>query len=161
MNILVSGCLLGICCRYNGTGKLSEELAERLKEYHFIPVCPEQLGGLTTPRLPAEKIGDKVLLKDGRNVTEEFIQGAKETLKLALMYDCKLAILKERSPSCGFGKIYDGNFTGQLIDGNGVTAEILSENGVTVIGESKINELEDIVKNIKIVNTTGYFINIP
>jgi uncharacterized protein YbbK (DUF523 family) len=148
MNIIVSGCLLGICCRYNGTGKLSEELVERMKEYHFIPVCPEQLGGLTTPRLPAEKIGDKVILKDGRDVTEEFIQGAKETLKLAQMYDCKLAILTERSPSCGYGKIYDGSFTGQVIDGNGVTAEILSENGIMVIGESKINKLEDIINDM-------------
>lgn len=148
MNILVSGCLLGIGCRYNGTGKLIDELTERMKEYHFIPVCPEQLGGLTTPRLPAERIGDKVILKDGKEVTEEFMQGAKETLRLALMYDCKLAILKERSPSCGFGKIYDGTFTGQVIDGNGVTAEILSENGIRVIGESMINELEDIVNDI-------------
>lgn len=148
MNILVSGCLLGICCRYNGTGKLIDELAERMKEYHFIPVCPEQLGGLTTPRLPAEINGDKVILKDGKDVTEEFMQGAKETLRLALMYDCKLAILKERSPSCGFGKIYDGTFTGQIINGNGVTAQILSENGIRVIGESMINELEDIVNNI-------------
>lgn len=148
MNILVSGCLLGICCRYNGTGKLSEELVEHMKEYNFIPVCPEQLGGLTTPRLPAEKVGGKVILKDGRDVTEEFMQGAMETLKIALMYDCKLAILKERSPSCGFGKVYDGTFTGNIIDGNGVTAEVLSENGIKVIGESKIDDLEDIVNKL-------------
>jgi len=148
MNILVSGCLLGICCRYNGTGKLSEGLLELT--YHFIPVCPEQLGGLTTPRLPAEKIGDKVILKDGRDVTDEFMNGALETLKIAQMYDCKLAILKERSPSCGFGKIYDGTFLGNIIDGEGVTAKLLSENEIKVIGESEINKLEDIVNNISI-----------
>ena len=150
MNILVSGCLLGICCRYNGTGKLSEELLEQMGTYHFIPVCPEQLGGLTTPRLPAEKIGDKVILKDGRDVTDEFMNGALETLKIAQMYNCKLAILKERSPSCGFGKIYDGTFSGNIIDGEGVTAKLLSENEITVIGESEINKLEDIVNNISI-----------
>ncbi len=148
MNILVSGCLLGICCRYDGIGKPSEELAEHMKEYNFIPVCPEQLGGLTTPRLPAEKIDGKVILKDGRDVTEEFTRGALETLKIALMYDCKLAILKERSPSCGFGKVYDGTFTGNIIDGNGITAQVLSENGIKVIGESKIDKLEDIISKI-------------
>lgn len=149
MNILVSGCLLGISCRYNGTGKPSKELLEYMKEYQFIPVCPEQLGGLTTPRLPAEKNGDKVILKDGRDVTDEFMNGAMETLKIAQMYDCKLAILKERSPSCGFGKIYDGTFTGNIINGEGVTAKLLSENGIKVIGESKIHKLEDIVNNIR------------
>jgi len=148
MNILVSGCLLGLNCRYNGTGKQSEELIEIMEEYNLIPICPEQLGGLTTPRLPAEKVKDRVLLKDGKDVTEEFMRGAKETLQLALLYDCKLAILKERSPSCGYGKIYDGTFSGNVIDGNGVTAQLLTDHGIKVIGESRIGELKDIIKQL-------------
>lgn len=141
MNILISACLLGINCRYDGTGKFIEQLDILKEKYHLIPVCPEIYGGLETPRQPAEKIGDRIVTKDGRDVTDNYKKGANEILKLAKFYNCKLAILKERSPSCGHGKVYDGTFSGILIDGDGVTSELLMENGITVIGESQIDTL--------------------
>jgi uncharacterized protein YbbK (DUF523 family) len=106
----------------------------------LIPICPEIYGGMKTPREPAEKRGNKVVTKTGKDVTEYFERGSNEVLKLAKFYDCKYAILKERSPSCGYGKIYDGTFTKTLVDGNGVLVELLAENGITVIGESCINK---------------------
>lgn len=141
MNILVSACLLGINCRYDGTGKLIEKLDILKEKHNLIPICPEIYGGLETPRLPAEKIGNKIIAKDGRDVTNNYKRGAKEALKLARFYNCKLAILKERSPSCGHGKIYDGTFSNTLIDGDGVAAKLLIENGINVIGESQIDTL--------------------
>lgn len=140
MNILVSACLLGINCRYDGKGKLVDTLKTLGKKHNLIPICPEIYGGMTTPREPSEKIKDKVISKSGKDVTDNFIRGAQETLKLAKLYDCQLAILKERSPSCGYGKIYDGTFTGNIVDGNGITAELLVKNGIKVIGESKIDD---------------------
>lgn len=139
MNILISACLLGIDCRYDGTGFFIEKLHALKDKYHLIPVCPEIFGGLKTPRNPAEIIGDRVITKNGEDVTKNYQKGANEVLKLAKFYDCKLAILKERSPSCGYGEIYDGTFSGTVINGNGVTAELLIENGIKVIGESQIN----------------------
>lgn len=141
MNILVSGCLLGINCRYDGTGTLHEDLMDKLGEYNFIPVCPEQLGGLETPRQPSERAGNKIISKIGKDVTHHFARGAEETLRIARMYGCEYAILKERSPSCGYGEIYDGTFSGKLTTSNGVTAELLVDHNIIVIGESKINEL--------------------
>lgn len=138
MNILVSACLLGVQCRYDGTGVLSEEIKHLMEEHTLIPVCPEIIGGLATPRDPAERIGDRVMTKNGADVTKNYKKGAMETLKLAQLYQCKCAILKERSPSCGCGRIYDGTFSRNLIDGNGMTAELLLENGIEVKGESKI-----------------------
>lgn len=140
MNILVSACLLGVNCRYNGTGMLLRELLDLKKKHHLIPICPEIYGGMKTPREPAEKRGNKVVTKTGKDVTEYFERGSNEVLKLVKFYDCKYAILKERSPSCGYGKIYDGTFTKTLVDGNGVLAELLAENGITVIGESCIDK---------------------
>jgi len=141
MNILVSACLLGMDCRYNGSGYLMEEL-NLLKETHtLIPVCPEIYGGLQTPREPAEILNNRVINKKGQDVTHEFQKGALETIKLARFYHCTHAILKERSPSCGYGKIYDGTFTGTLINGNGVTAELLTKEGIHILGESEINLL--------------------
>ncbi len=139
MNILISACLLGVNCRYNGTGKLIPELEELMRKHTLIPVCPEQLGGLLTPRSPAEIKGDRVFNKEGVNVTEEFMKGADETLKLAKIYNCKYAILKERSPSCGSEKIYDGTFSSTIVDGDGIAAKLLKDNGVKVIGESEIS----------------------
>ena len=139
MNILISACLLGVNCRYDGGGKLIEGI-EKLKEiYNLIPICPEIYGGLQTPREPAEIINGKVVNRKGKDVNENFHRGANETLHLAKLYNCKYAILKERSPSCGFGKIYDGTFSGNLVKGNGITAELLSKNGIKVIGESEID----------------------
>lgn len=141
MNILVSACLLGVNCRYNGTGELNKDLESRMGKYNFIPVCPEQLGGMTTPRRPSERIGDSFISVTGEDVTNNFMHGANETLKIARLYECSLAILKERSPSCGYGKIYDGTFSGKLTSGNGITAELLATSGIKVIGESKINNI--------------------
>ena len=102
---------------------------------------PEQLGGLPTPRTPAERIEDRVMTKDGRDVTAEYRHGAEQALHLARLCGCKIALLKERSPSCGSGTIYDGTFTGGLTAGDGVTAALLRENGITVYGESEIGRL--------------------
>lgn len=141
MNILISACLLGVNCRYDGGGKLIDEI-DKLKEiYNLIPVCPEVYGGLQTPREPAEITDGKVINRKGEDVSKNFTRGANETLHLAKLYNCKFAILKERSPSCGFGQVYDGTFSGNLVKGNGYTAELLCKNGITIIGESKIDDL--------------------
>lgn len=141
MRILISACLLGVCCRYDGASKphpLAVELAEK---HELIPVCPEQLGGLATPRPPAERQGKAVIAKTGADVTEQYRRGAEEALKLCRLLGCEAAVLKERSPSCGSGEIYDGTFTGTLIAGDGVTAELLKAHGIPVYGESRIQEL--------------------
>lgn len=131
--ILVSGCLLGLNCKYDGGNNYKEEIDEFLKDYDVIPICPEIMGGLPTPRVSAEKIEDKVITKDGEDVTKQFRKGAEECLFLAKKYDIKKALLKSKSPSCGFGKIYDGTFTHTIIDGNGITAELLNDNGIEII----------------------------
>ena len=147
MNILISACLLGVNCRYNATGKMIPELEELISKHLLIPICPEQLGGLSTPRSPAEIRGESVINKDSVDLTAEFIRGAEETLKLAKIYNCKFAILKERSPSCGSGKIYDGTFSKTIVDGDGFTAKLLKENGIKIIGETEIkNFLKSAVK---------------
>lgn len=138
MNILVSACLLGTNCRYDGTGHLDPNLLSLLEKHTLIPICPEQLGGLPTPRPPAECQGNLVVTKAGVDVTTQFIKGAEETLKLAQLYHCDLAILKERSPSCGSKQIYDGHFSGSLINGAGATAKLLMAHGINVIGESEV-----------------------
>lgn len=141
MNILISGCLLGCACRYDGTAKAYEDIEKLLEHHTLIPVCPEQLGGLPTPRPAAERTGNRVVNRVGQDVTDCFVRGAKEALKLAELYHCKYAILKERSPSCGKGRIYDGTFTGTLTDGDGVTAELLEAHGIEVVGESKYTSI--------------------
>lgn len=138
MNILVSACLLGVNCRYDGKGVLIDKLHELSKKHNLIPVCPEIYGGLATPRDPAERVGERVVTCNGQDITKQYEKGAQEILKLAKFYDCKYAILKERSPSCGYGKIYDGTFSRKLIDGNGVTAGLLSDNGIHILGEQDI-----------------------
>ena len=141
MNILVSACLLGVHCRYDGNGVMQEGLERLSKEHHLIPVCPEIYGGLATPRDPAERIGERIITKNGEDVTAQYTKGAEEILELCKFYDCHFAILKERSPSCGYGRIYDGTFRGTLIEGSGVTAQLLAEHGVEVYGESRIKDL--------------------
>ena len=106
-----------------------------------MPACAEQLGGLPTPRVPAEIQGDKVVSKAGVDVTYEYTHGAEEVLLLAKLTGCKKALLKERSPSCGHGIIYDGTFTGTKIPGDGVTARLLAENGLTIYRESNWEDL--------------------
>ena len=140
-NILVSACLLGIGCRYDGKHKANPGVEKLIGKYNLIPVCPEIFGGLPTPRTPSERIGDKVMMQDGTDVTENYHRGAKEALELCRIYGIKVAILKERSPSCGKGEIYDGSFSGTLTERDGVSAELLMKNGIRVIGESEINIL--------------------
>ena len=140
-NVLISACLLGVACRYDGLSKpLDPKIIEKLKNtYHLIPICPEVMGGLPTPRIPAEiSQNEKVLRKDGGDVTENYRRGAEEALRLAEIFHCKTAILKEKSPSCGAGRIYDGSFTKTLTDGDGVTAALLRANGIRIIGESTL-----------------------
>lgn len=143
MKLLVSACLLGVNCRYNAEPKaLPDDLLSRLLERHtVVPVCPEQLGGLTTPREPSERQGARVVMRSGRDVAAAYARGAQEALRLARQFGCTAAVLKERSPSCGHGEIYDGTFTGTRTSGDGVTAALLLENGIAVYGESEIDQL--------------------
>ena len=141
--LLISRCLLGDKCRYDGKSKpLPDETLQALRaRYDLIPVCPEVLGGLPTPRTPSERQGDRVVMKTGADVTKEYRRGAETALRAAQENRVCAAVLKERSPSCGKGKIYDGSFTGTLKEGNGVTAEVLLNAGFTVYGESEIETL--------------------
>ena len=141
MRILVSACLLGIACRYDGRSKPHPDMAELMKHHQLVPVCPEQLGGLPTPRTPSERQGERVVMADGADVTEQYRRGAEEALRLCRLLGCEAAVLKERSPSCGKDRIYDGTFSGTLTDGWGVTAELLRQNGIPVYGESEIDLL--------------------
>ena len=139
--ILISACLLGCACRYDGKSKphpLAQELARRGL---VVPICPEQLGGLPTPRAPSEQQNDRVVSADGTDVTTQYRRGAEEALRLAALYGCTTAVLKERSPSCGSGQIYDGTFTPTLTEGDGLTAQMLKKKGVEVYGESQLEEL--------------------
>lgn len=140
-NLLISACLLGIPCRYDGRSVKAVDVSALREKYNLIPVCPEIYGGLPTPRTPSERQGDKTVMKDGRDVTENYLLGAKASYDLCLELGCKKALLKEKSPSCGKGKIYDGSFTGTLTEGNGVTAEYLIARGIEVYGESEIDKL--------------------
>ena len=137
-NVLISACLLGFECKYcGGSNKLTEQQLAALGErFRLIPVCPETAGGLPTPRDPSERLGDKVVSNQGRDVTAQYQKGAETALWLAHRYGCKAALLKEKSPSCGSGQIYDGSFTGKLIPGDGVAAEELKKEGLIVFGES-------------------------
>ena len=141
MKILISACLLGIPCRYDGKAK-PQPWAEALAGRHdLVPVCPEQLGGLPTPRTPSERRGDRVVMNTGADVTEQYRRGAACALRLYQLLGCKAAVLKERSPSCGCGAVYDGTFTGTLTAGDGVTAALLRAHGIRVLGESQVLEL--------------------
>ena len=136
--LLISRCLLGDPCRYDGKSKpLPAETLEALRErYRLIPVCPEVLGGLPTPRTPSERQGDRVVMKTGADVTKEYRRGAETALRAAQENRGCAAVLKERSPSCGKGKIYDGSFTGKLKSGSGVTAEALAAMGLSLYDEN-------------------------
>jgi uncharacterized protein YbbK (DUF523 family) len=135
---LCSACLLGVKCRYDGRSALNRKVIMLLKAETLIPVCPEQLGGLPTPREPAEIRGERVITRSGRDVTENFKRGAKEVLKIAKLYGIKEAIMKQGSPSCGSGRIYDGTFSGKTVKGDGVTAAMLKEHGIKVITEEDL-----------------------
>lgn len=135
--MLVSACLAGIPCRYDGGKKTDPVVQELVRTGQAIPVCPEQLGGLTTPRQPAEIRDGRVLSRGGQDVTAQFQRGAAIALEMAREYGCHEAILKARSPSCGKGWIYDGGFAGQLKKGDGVTAALLIANGIVVRTEEE------------------------
>ena len=137
--VLISACLLGEPCRYDGQSKPHAAAQALAAHYTLIPVCPEQLGGLPTPRVSAERCGERVITKDGRDVSAEYLRGAEAALALAQKHNCICAVLKERSPSCGCGEIYGGSFSRCLIPGNGVTAELFLANGIAVYGENSEN----------------------
>ena len=137
MTILVSACLLGCPCRYDGAVKADPRVLSLMERHTLIPVCPEQLGGLPTPRLPSERREGGVFDRGGKDVTAQYRQGAEEVLRLARRFGCKKALLKERSPSCGHGKIYDGSFSGILVPGSGVAAQWLAAHGLEIYGESQ------------------------
>lgn len=141
--LLISACLLGENCKYSGGNNLVPAAAELGERYELVPVCPERLAGLPTPRLPAERAGDKVLSRSGEDWTAAFRLGAERTLAVAQAHGVRRAVLKERSPSCGSGTVYDGTFSGTLVPGAGVTAELLERNGIAVLGESRIGELPE------------------
>ena len=140
--ILVSACLLGCECRYKNDGCPNEEILKLKENNEIIPVCPEQMGGLSTPRLPSERVGDKVIMSDGTDVTSQYMKGANTALYLAKTLKADYAILKAKSPSCGHGLIYDGTFTGAKIPGNGVTTELLLKNGIAVYSEEELNKIK-------------------
>ncbi len=146
--ILVSACLAGLDSKYNGKSNYNEYVEKLVREGKAIMVCPEQMGGLPTPRDSCEIVcgdgGDvlsgksNIIDSKGQDQTEKFLKGAEETLKVGKLYNINKAILKSKSPSCGVDKIYDGTFSGKLIEGNGVTAELLKRNGFEVITEEDI-----------------------
>jgi uncharacterized protein YbbK (DUF523 family) len=145
---LCSACLLGVKCRYDGRSKPNDKVIVISKKEVLIPICPEQLGGQATPRTDAETVGGdgsavldgkaKVMESDCTDVTDAFIRGAEETLRIAKLFGAKSAILKQRSPSCGSGQVYDGKFSKTLVKGDGVTAALLKRNGINVISEEEL-----------------------
>lgn len=143
MNILVSSCLLGNPCRYDGKSKGNEDVIALSKKYKIIPVCPEVMGGLKIPRNPCERINDKIISSTGKDCTENYHSGAQKALKLAKRFNCKYAVLKEKSPSCSANGIYDGSFSKKLIDGEGVTAALLKKEGIIVLTENEIDKIKE------------------
>lgn len=139
--LLISACLLGIGCRYDGGRVRKIDYSALLDRYELIPVCPEIYGGLPTPRVPSERIGDKVMMKDGKDVTENYTRGMEHTVMIAEALGARKALLKAKSPSCGKGYIYDGSFSGILTEGNGVTAERLLDLGFEVYTEDELDKL--------------------
>ena len=140
--ILISACLIGDKVKYDGGDNLAKNpfLRELLDRYELVPYCPEVGGGLSTPRTPNERKKERVITKEGKDVTKEFLRGADRALDLCLYLGIKVAILKERSPSCGVHEIHDGSFSNKLIKGEGVTTELLKRKGIRVISENEIEE---------------------
>lgn len=138
--IAVSACLTGVNCKYNGQNNYCKQVVEFLRNYTVVEICPEVLGGLSCPRSPAEIVGGKVIDRQAKDVTENFTDGAKKALSIVKANGCKKAILKSRSPSCGKGMVYDGSFSGKLINKNGITADLFIKNGITVLTEEEIKQ---------------------
>ncbi len=141
MRILVSACLLGLRCRYDGKSKPCAAVLALKEKHTLVPCCPEQLGGLPTPRSPSEWQGDRIVNRAGEDVTAQYLRGGEEALRLAKALGCEAAILKERSPACGSREIYDGSFSGALIPGEGSAAKALRAAGIPVFGESELDRL--------------------
>lgn len=139
---LCSACLLGVRCRYDGQSKLNPKVIALLKKEVLIPVCPEQLGGLPTPRKPAEQRGSKVITQIEDDVTAQYKKGAEDVLAIAYILGIKEAIFKQRSPACGVGKIYDGTFSERVVKGDGVATALLKKNKISVISEEDLPEEE-------------------
>lgn len=145
---LISACLCGVNCKYNGLNNYNEICDKLFTSGKAILLCPEQLGGLPTPRIPSEIIGESsnilnnnngsVIDKNGNDVTPQFVKGAKETLQIAKKLNIKKAILKDGSPSCGVNYIYNGNFNGSKIKGMGITAQLLKESSIDIISELEL-----------------------
>ena len=133
MKIMVSACLLGENCKYNGGNNLSEKVMNFIKDHEVIPVCPEVMGGLPTPRLSSEIVNGVVTASDGNSVDREFRKGAQIGLAMAKENEVDLVILQSRSPSCGVNQVYDGSFSGNKIEGRGIFAQLLIENGYKII----------------------------
>ena len=139
--ILVSACFLHEGYKYSGGANINQKIIELAEKYEFILICPEVFGGLPTPRPASEIVGDKVLSVEGKDVTINFTRGANKALELAKTNGCSKAILKSKSPSCGKGYIYDGSFSHKVIEGNGIAAKLLIENGITVFTEEELENL--------------------
>lgn len=141
--LLISACLLGFCCKYDGGANTLDAatLAALRERYALVPVCPETAGGLPIPREPSERQGSAVRSRSGADVTAFYACGAETALRLALRFGCRKALLKERSPSCGPGEIYDGTFSHTRIPGDGVAAEVLRAAGLSLFGESEVEKL--------------------
>ena len=141
--ILISACLVGDKTRYDGKSNYRPLVKELLQKYELVPFCSEVEGGLSIPRKPSEIVKDKVINKDGKDVTRNYVSGAQKALNICKYLDIKIAILKDGSPACGVHEIHDGNFKGRKIKGMGVTASLLSKNGIKVISEDEIETLLD------------------
>ena len=143
MKILVSACLLGLRCRYDGQSNPNAAVLALGEKHTLVPCCPEQLGGLPTPRSPSEWQGDRIVNKLGQDVTAQYLRGGEEAVSLARTLGCEAAVLKERSPACGSREIYDGSFSGVLLPGEGSAARALRAAGIPVYGESELDKLPD------------------
>nr|WP_310787757.1 DUF523 domain-containing protein [Fusobacterium nucleatum] len=144
IKVLISACLLGDNVKYSGGNNLTLELVILLEKYNvdIVKVCPECFAGLPIPRVPSEIKETKVFSKDGRDITEEFLSGAEKTFKIAKENQIDFAILKERSPSCGSSYIYDGSFSGKVIQGQGLTVRKLNEENIVIFSEENLNKID-------------------
>ena len=150
IKVLISACLLGDNVKYSGGNNLTLELVTLLEKYNvkIVKICPECFAGLSIPRVPSEIRGDKVFSKDGRDITEEFLSGAEKTYQIAKRKQVDFAILKERSPSCGSSFIYDGSFSGKVIEGQGLTAKKLSKENIIIFSEENLEEIEKYLEEL-------------
>lgn len=149
INILVSACLLGENCKWNGRNNSREHIIKLKEKYNLVPFCAEVLGGLPTPRIPSEIRGNKVINQIELEVTKYFKRGAERTLEIAKNNHCKYAILKDHSPSCGVNKVYDGTFSRQLIDGQGMTAKLLKKNNIKIFADDEVDKLLELLEGVK------------